>query len=59
HEISPSALSAKGLFRQTDSSLTGAGFFSYRYTAFQSCEFRVNSCEKRLFFSHTQLQKCS
>ena len=29
------------------------------YTTYMSCEFRVNSCEKRLFFSHTQLQKCS
>ena len=42
-----------GLFRQTDSSLTGAGFFSYRYTAFQSCAFRVHFvCITPVFCAH-------
>ena len=41
------------IFFKNNSSLTGAGFFYYRYTAFQSCAFRVHFvCITPVFSSH-------
>ena len=41
------------IFFKNNSSLTGAGFFYYRYTAFQSCAFRVHFvCITPVFCAH-------